>query len=110
MPLTRSRRRILIAATAVVGILVVWWMLTPQVDARFVGKWEVSAVEGVYETWDFDANGIMHSQGVENDMYSEPSPLRSVKWCMKGELLCIGSPHPEWLDQLAYWLDWEWCF
>jgi hypothetical protein len=36
-----TRRRILIAAIAVVGILVVWWALLPRVDQRFVGTWQI---------------------------------------------------------------------
>jgi hypothetical protein len=39
MPLTRTRRRILIATLVVVGILFAWWALLPPVDQRFVGKW-----------------------------------------------------------------------
>jgi hypothetical protein len=44
MPLTRTRRRLVIAALAVVGILVAFWAWpsTPIIDPRFVGEWSWS--------------------------------------------------------------------
>jgi hypothetical protein len=38
MPISRTRRSILIATLVVVGV-VAWCSLTPRVDPRFVGKW-----------------------------------------------------------------------
>jgi hypothetical protein len=51
MPLTRTRRRILIATLVVVGILFAWW--ATQVDRRFVGEWPM----GSGNAWRFFDNG-----------------------------------------------------
>jgi hypothetical protein len=54
MPLTRTRRRILIATLIVVGMLVaVYLCLTKDVDSRFIGKWAVAHPKYGTVVWEF---------------------------------------------------------
>jgi hypothetical protein len=78
MAVIRTRRRILIAALAVVGIPVVWWAMLPEVDQRFVGRWNVVGYS-TPQVWTFRADGTLDVDGRE-----------SGAWHVKGNNLCFG--------------------
>lgn len=94
----RKRPRWLIVTSVLVLVSLASWWCWPRGDARFVGKWAVSAESGVSQTWRFDASGTTHS----HDGFGRPERGR---WSTRGDHFYFGSSHPGWLEWVTRWCD-----
>jgi hypothetical protein len=90
LPLTRYRRRILIATLVVVGLIGgVWWIARPKVDPRFVGTWDSS--DGV--RWVFRSDGTGECwYGGDIPPSSRVLGINSFRWTLEGDVLVIFEP------------------
>jgi hypothetical protein len=86
MPLTRSRRRWLIATLVLVGILGAWWVLLPRIDERFVGTWVIERVRsGDLIIW--SARKTYNRDGTMTTILAgDPGPEES-RWQVDGNTL-----------------------
>jgi hypothetical protein len=96
----RKRWRWIIAGVLLFVVAGAGWWNWPRGDARFVGKWAVSQDHGVFEVWQFDANGMMHIQGVANENYDDVTKPDTMRWFTEGDLLRLGSPS-DWTERFA---------
>jgi hypothetical protein len=91
MPLTRTRRRLLIATPIVMGLLVASWMRRPWRDPRFVGTWVTDKRDnGQFVFWTtkttFHADGRMESMAA-----GDPGP-EQYYWRVEGNHLIQYDP------------------
>jgi hypothetical protein len=100
-PPKKRRRRWLLAAFAVALVSMVSWWYWPRGDARFVGKWTLTSVDGhsvgssAVEFWS-NGSAVYSGSGTK----SVPFP-----WSAKATTITFGVPkEPLWKWHFADWL------
>jgi hypothetical protein len=93
MPLTRNRRRLLIAALVVVGALVACWMLLGRADQRFVGTWRVGDEGPIFR---LEGDGSVVRKGFPAD-----------QWWVKGNRFVFHDPSDRWMEEAVERLGYE---
>jgi hypothetical protein len=122
MPLTRTRRRLLIATLLAVGLFVAWWVCRPRLDPRFVGSWAIGKrTYGRFAFWSvtrtYNADGTLQTLStghpgaeqwrwrvegnvlVEYDATSDlPAPLQELYRLLTGQYQLRGTSRYEILS------------
>jgi hypothetical protein len=93
MPLTRNRRRLLIATLFVIGVLVACWMLLGQADRRFIGTWRMGDKDKFLQ---FNSDGSLVRKGFAAD-----------QWWVKGNRMVFHDPADNWLEEAVERLSYE---
>lgn len=106
MPLTRNRRRVLIATLLAISVLVAWSVWWPRRDPRFVGSWAIGKRSaGPIVLWavkrTYNADGTMQSISA-----GDPAP-EDWQWKIDGNVLVeydATSNLPAPLQEIYGWL------
>jgi hypothetical protein len=89
MPLTRTRRRLLVATLVVVGMFSGgYWLLTQNVDPRFVGRWTVTTSKSSGIDWGL---GIFGNGDAHVTISRQRRPMTYFAWKTEGNFLLFTS-------------------
>ena len=90
---TVRRRRTLIAITAVLTVLSVWWLRASDVDPRYVGVW----MDRGDQTWHFRSDGAF---GISDG----PDIPDQQRWWVSGNKIVVFTPSRSRLTDAGHWL------